>query len=242
MERQGAALAADTINAAFGLNSSYYSGDFLQIETHNGDLFEMLYPTLADRETHYVYGGGHDFSYGAGGTQPDSITINTVGSGQENLLAFRDSFGNLLFPYLADSFASALFSRSVSYDLTQAAALDIQCVLIELVERNLFYLIQHVPVMPAPMRETPDYQETLGQADVIREQSGKAPEGYVFMRGTLLESVDDDSFVYLLCSDVCYEAFLLEDGSYAAYIPERAVPESVVFSYEGVLLSQDIIN
>ena len=50
-------------------------------------------------------------------TNPDSITLNTVGGGEENLLAFRDSFGILLYPYLADSYANARFSRANAYTL-----------------------------------------------------------------------------------------------------------------------------
>ena len=78
-------------------------------------------------------------------TQPDAINLTTEGTGTGNLLCYRDSFGILLFPYLADSYASAKFSRLVNYDLTASA----DHVAIELVERNLRYLIQNVPISGA---------------------------------------------------------------------------------------------
>lgn len=239
---KGAALAADRLLASFGLESAYYNGDFSQSEAHNGDLYEMLYPTLADNERNPVYGEGHRFSCGAGGTKPDSITINTIGPGAGTLLAFRDSFGNLLYPFLADSFGSARFSRAVSYDLMQTGTLGAEYVLIELVERNLNQLVQNVPVMPAPVRETPVYQETSNRAEISQEQGGTVPEGYVLLKGRLAEPADDDSVIYLLCSGVCYEAFLLEDSGFAAYIPEEAAPESVVFVSGGVLISQTLTH
>lgn len=239
---KGAALAADCLNASFGLESAYYDGDFSQTVPHSGDLYEMLYPSLTDSEVDYIYGGGYDFSFGAGGTQPDSITINTIGPGEGTLLAFRDSFGNLLYPYLADSFASARFSRSVSYDLMQAGVLKADYVLVELVERNLDYLVTNVPVMPAPVRATPAFQQASGRVEISRVPGDKAPEGYVLLKGSLTELVDSDSPVYIVCGGICYEAFLLDGGGFAAYVPEQAAPESVLFISGGILLSQTVSN
>ena len=134
---KGAALGADAINRAFGVESDYFSGDFTATQSHTGDLYEMLYPAFADPEKNPVYGGELDFEYTTGATKPDSITLQTRGQGSTTLLAYRDSFGNLLYPYLANSYGDARFSRSTVYDLT----LGSDHVLIELVERNLRYLI-----------------------------------------------------------------------------------------------------
>lgn len=117
---KGAALAADLINSKFGKNTEYHSGDFSETAQHQGDLFTMLYPSLSDDELAPVFGDKLSFTYGSGGRKPDSLTINTLGSDVGNLLVFRDSFGNQLYPYLADSFASARFSRSLSFDLAEA--------------------------------------------------------------------------------------------------------------------------
>ncbi|MDD6188765.1 MAG: hypothetical protein PUB32_04200 [Clostridiales bacterium] len=213
---QGAALAADSINAAFGRESAYFDGDFSASVPHTGDLFEMLYPAGKDKETDPQYSPAIELEYEGSGVRPDSISIVAHGGGEGRLLAYRDSFGNNLYPYLADGFETARFSRATSYDLTGAGSVD--CVLIELVERNIDYLVQNVPVMPAPERAVPSVQKG-GEVSVIRSEGGKAPEGCVLVEGSLGEIAGE---VYIMCENVAYEAFLQQDGGFAAYIPADA--------------------
>lgn len=223
---KGAALAADLINTALGGGSDYYSDAFAQSESHSGDLYEMLYPAFTDSETNPVYGGELSFTHSGGGeVRPDSITIDTVGSGEGNLLAFRDSFGNLLYPYLADSSQSARFSRAVSYDLSQMATLGTDRVLIELVERNLDYLITYYPLMPAPERSLEGVSEAV--AEYTLNAKAKAPEGCVLVTGTLLEDCFNTSSIYVICGDTAYEAFCLAEGAFAAYIPAGSQPTGI---------------
>lgn len=225
---KGAALAADVINAAYGVESNYFSDSFSGSAAHTGDLYEMLYPAFPDPETDLVYGGNLRFTYTGSATKPDSITLQTQGQGSTRLLAYRDSFGNLLYPYLADSYGSARFSRSTAYDLT----LEADHVLIELVERNLRYLITYLPVIASPARDIPIPGEASGTARV-RLENGKAPEGYILVRGTLETEPDANSKVYVVCGGNTYEALLQKDNMFSAYVPEGAAPESVVYSAGG---------
>lgn len=213
---KGAALGADSINAAFGVDSDYFGGDFSQSEYHLGDLYEMLYPSFRDTEENPVYGGSLDFTYTGKASKPDSITLETAGNGAGSLLCYRDSFGNLLYPYLADSYGTCRFSRSVSYDLTQAG----ECVLIELVERNISYLYTNLPVMPAPQRAL-TLPEAAGTA-AIQSKSVKSPEGMYQIKGTLPVEADTDSAIYVICDGVAYEAFCQASGGYGAYVPGEA--------------------
>lgn len=138
---RGAALAADTILAAMGYDSSYFSGAFISAEPHRGDLYEMLLPTGSFRETAAVYSPG--FSYQLSGDPNGGNAHKIISScpGKEGtLLCWRDSFGISLYPYLADSFGSARFLRSSSYDLAEIERTGADFVLIELVERNLSQL------------------------------------------------------------------------------------------------------
>lgn len=221
---KGAALGADLINAAFGVESSYYQGDFSQKIPHDGDLYAMLYPAFTDPETDFVYGGQLHYEFTTSATRPDAIVLNTQGNGEKDLLAYRDSFGILLFPFLADSFSAARFSRSTAYDLTYEA----DCILVELVERNLRYLTQNLPVMPAP-QASPAIPETVsGSISATVLQRGD----WLQVKGQLPE-IDESSPIYLLCGDTAYEAFCLEQNGFGLNLAPECVPEYVVCTING---------
>ena len=227
-DSKGAALGADVINQGFGRESSYYWGAF-QWKNHQGDLYAMLYPAFQDPEEDQAYRGGLEFTYTGSGKKPDSITLETAGTGEGKLLAYRDSFGNLLYPYLAESFGEALFSRSTVYDLTVPA----DYVLIQLVERNIPYLITYVPVMPSPAVEIA-LPENAGGTVALETGKGKTPEGYVQLRGLAADAVGT---VYVVCGAITYEAFLLREGEFAVNVPVGATAEAIVYATDsGVCL------
>ena len=223
---RGAALAADEINAAFGRGSDYFSRPFDGEKAHRGDLYEMLYPAAGDPEKDPVSSQELRYTRKGSDTRPDSITIQTTGEGSGTLLDFRDSFGNSLYPYLADSFAEARFSRLTAYDLLLAEEMEADCVLVELVERNLVYILQNVPVMPAPERPLPEPAVTAEVVELKRSEGGRAPEGCVLWRGTLDKSLTGQA-VCLSSGNRCWAAFRLEGGGFAAYLPADAQPDTL---------------
>ncbi len=217
---RGAALAADGINAALGVESAWFYGDF-QNKVHQGDLYSMLYPAFADSEED-PSPGKLAFTHTGSGKTPDSITIGTQGQGTDSLLVYRDSFGNLLYPYLADTWGEAEFSRSTVYDLTKAA----DATVIQLVERNLMYLATYVPVMPAPAESISLPDKAAGTVEVTASQ-GKAPQGHTQWKGQLPEAAEK---AYILAEGTAYRAFLLKDHGFGANLPEGAVPEGVYYT------------
>ena len=201
-----------------GRESAYFDGDFSGAEPHTGDLYEMLFPAAADPETD-TPPAGLEFQEPEG-TRPDSITIETTGGESGSLLMFRDSFGELLYPYLADSFERAHFSRQSAYDLTKIGATQADVVMIELVERNIRWLMEQPAVFPAPEREEgiPDAAE--GEAFVSPARSG-APEGYIRVEGETAAQPDPDSPVYLqLDGGRMYEAWISGERTFTACLPE----------------------
>ena len=226
---RGAALAADEINRCLGRSSAYFSGDFSETAPHAGDLFEMRYPAASDGETDRVYGGALRYERAGTDTRPDAITISTASGGTGGLLMFRDSFGNSLYPYLADSFASARFSRATAYDLTLAEKLGADCVVVELVERNLRYLLRYTPLMPAPARAPTDGGTPRGEAALT---SGAGPEGFTVWQGTLPPEYAG-ARVFLRCADAAYEAFTGGDGRFSACLPDGETPDLVVARADG---------
>lgn len=226
---RGAALGADVINAAFGRESRYFAGDFSRNQPHAGDLYEMLYPAFTDTETDPVYGGELEYTFASSATRPDSITLVTQSGAEGSLLCYRDSFGNFLYPYLADSFGACRFSRSTAYDLT----LEADFVLVELVERNLEYLITYLPVMPAPQRQI---SLPAASGEIEAEMSAvQKPAGTILVQGTLPEEPDTDSPIYVVCQEGVYEAFCEQDGGFGAYLPEDVQIVGVAYKTGGTL-------
>ncbi len=135
---RGAALGADTILAALGRESDYFSHAFAQSGLHKGDLYEMLYPAFAGREAETVDLTGLFYTALTETNKGHAITIRTESErGAGKLLCYRDSFGIALYPYLADAFETAIFSRTADYDLSRFAAAEYDTVVLEIVERNL---------------------------------------------------------------------------------------------------------
>jgi len=227
---KGAALGADLINRSFGVQSAYFDEDFSRAIPHGGDLYAMVFPGAQDPETDPVYGAELNYTFTSKATQPDAVTLTTEGAGEGNLLCYRDSFGMLLFPYLADSYKTAKFSRSVSYDLTGGETY----VAIELVERNLRYLIQNVPVMPSPVRELELPAAYSGSAAVTQAEKARTASGCIQLTGQLPVKPDADSCVYVVCDGTVYEAFCLENDGFAVSVPEGVIPEALVYYIGGV--------
>ena len=158
------------------------------------------------------------------------MTIQTSGGAYgESLVMFRDSFGELLYPYFADTFSHAVFSRSMPYKLAELAS-EPAVVVIELVERNLDYLIQHPPIMPAPERTVPE-AKIVDAPLALTAAPASSPEGYVLVQGTLPVEPAEESAVYLCSGGRRWEAFLLEDNGFALYVPEAGLEDlRVVFT------------
>lgn len=140
---KGAALAADSILSAAGIESDFFKGTFKEGKNHTGDLYEMLYPSGEYTETDYVYSDGFTFREETNSRGGDAINFSTSCAGRNgSLLCWRDSFGNSLYPYLAEAFGNADFSRSFPYDPEKLKTGDYDTVVIEIVERNISWLAQ----------------------------------------------------------------------------------------------------
>lgn len=145
----GASIAADEINSAMGRESAFTEGMRATGISESGDLFEMLYPVSDWEEPDYEYGQGFKFEYASPFRSAEDIRIAThCETGDGSLLMFRDSFGNSLYSFMAESFENAIFSRENNYRLDFMAQNQAQYVVIELVERNLNYLVEYTPVFP----------------------------------------------------------------------------------------------
>ena len=186
-----------------------------------GDLAAMIYPA-EDAKDAQVY-SGYEFSYQYLGhfRALDDVTIQTAcENGQGELTMYRDSYGEAILPYMAESFASADFSRAVPYTVD---GLSGRTLVIEIVERNLGDLQKYAPVMAAPEADGSGAAE-CADVDIHIEQTGS--HTHVF--GT---ADGDNSRIFVTADGKTYEAFncfedrLLDregescDGGFSAYIP-----------------------
>ena len=118
---RGAALAHDTLIAGLGKTDQepFFDGSYHLGEPHLGDLYEMVYPTGTRTEEDAAYDREFAFSYARPIRSAEDQFIQTENPDRSgNLLMFRDSFGNLLHPYLADAYGQAAFSRAMPYTMS----------------------------------------------------------------------------------------------------------------------------
>lgn len=218
---QGAQLAAQALLRE--LNGAETTFDGLingQTTPHTGDLYEMVYPAGQETEQDTAY----DFTYAYDEKfhSADDITIHTANpDAQGSIFVYRDSFGINLHPFLAQSYGSACFSRNMPYRLTAVTAEQPDVLLVELVERNLNWLVERAPELPAPERTAVTAADT-GTLVQAQRADGRM-EGYFCLTGDLAgQNVSDDSPIYILTETGTYEASPCGEGAqpFTAYLPE----------------------
>ncbi len=230
---KGAAVAADLINQRFGKDTDYFGSSYSCTNDYTGDLYTMIYPAFAGKEPQPHYDGELNFRFTSKATQPDSITLLTESDNSGSLLVYRDSFGNLLYPYLADSYGSVRFSRSTSYDLT----LEADHIVVELVERNLDYLITYLPVMPSPVSTVAVPERVAGTLQITSNPRANTPDGCTQWTG--LADYEAGDTIYVITENGAYITFQTKDG-FGAYLPENEIPTDVVIGHAQDLLRYQI--
>lgn len=200
-----------------------------------GDLAAMIYPAEDAKDTQ-VY-NDYEFTYNYRGRFKglDDITINTIcETGEDTLLMWRDSYGEAILPYMAESYASAEFSRSVPYRMDNINGGD---VILEIVERNIGNLQKYAPVMEAPETETPAATALYsGDSYSFRsEQFGELTHLFGELPDKCFES--DKVSIVVTVGDKSYKAFNCfedqkldrsgesSDNGFSIYIPSAAYTE-----------------
>ncbi len=173
----------------------------------SGDLAEMIYPSDVPLDLQYY--SGYDFTYDYVGRFRgfDDISIKTTcENGEGNLLMYRDSFGEAIIPFMAESFAGAEFTRTVPYRTNSITDGTVDVVVMEIVERNLGNLQKYAPVMPAPER---DIQFTSAEyCGDVTIKCDESPQ-YSHIYGVLGEEFfgGDKVSIYVTINGITYEAF-----------------------------------
>jgi len=215
---KGAALGADCILGALGRDSDYFNSPFTVSPTHQGDLYAMLFPASDRLETDYALTKDFTFTYTSPFHSTDDMLISTACyNGTGSLLMFRDSSGRNLYPYLAQQYASASFSRSNNYELLDIAACHATDVIVELADRNLDYILKYPAVYPAPVRDVAVLSGALPVSTAVSVATDPTAADYSKITGVLPDDIAAESPVYLRIGGSVYEAMPAAD-SFTAWV------------------------
>lgn len=234
---KGAVMVRDALLEAGGKTHESY-GDFepVQETDYFGDLGLMLFPVGGRPESRLEYPVSNTWYYAEGESVEDQFVRTINGEGEGNLLMYRDSFGNSLLPYMAQTFAQAVFSRQVPYSMSDLVTYEPDIVIVEKVERHLPTLGTVPPLMSAPIREAGEEsiqaENSAATVQVSKEGSywkfeGTADQAYMDVESPVYLEVDDGNGAKL------YEAFCVSrsdavsgaanDYGYMLYISEVMV-------------------
>lgn len=235
---RGAALAHDMLVNVLGKSDAepFFNGEWHMEPIHHGDLYEMLYPAGRQMDDDAVFAREFRFVYNPEPRSVEDQRINTRCSGRSgSLLMFRDSFGNSLHRFLADSYKNAVFSRAMPYQMSLLDETGADTVILELVERNLHWLTERAPIFPAPVRGLQG-EPPLGDATAaFSAQANNQCPGCIRLDGSLSGSVDADSPIYVRFGSTLYEASPVgtaESGlPFTLYIPEETAGDSACVLY-----------
>lgn len=239
----GAALGHDAIVSYLGKTDTAYDPErFTPRRDHSPDLYAMLYPAGGELDVQLYPLWTQDFSYLRPIRSPEDQKINTRSeNGTGKLMMFRDSFGNTLHTFMAESYAEACFSRAMPYDLLLPDLEGADTLILEITERHLLWLAQRPPILPAPTRE-PDL-EGARKGESLCLSALDNGNGYKTLSGTLPRTPDWNSPVYLRLGDLTCEASPAgeTEADFAAMLPAtQSLSEVTVFYWaEGVLCQSE---
>lgn len=224
---KGALMAYDAITESLKQKHPDFDGCvFSERKDFTGDLEKMLKPENPSKDTEYDPDYAFAYHYL---TKTRSVEQSYIESenpdGTGSLYMFRDSFGNTLLPYFAETYHYAVFDKSSNYNLLQKQKYSADTVILEIAERNLPLISQSEPVFYAPECKTDQKQLVHVSAE---EVSG---DGWIKMTGALEEESimemksGQEAHILLRINDQFYEMTPQtidgNDYGFCGYFPEE---------------------
>ena len=152
---KGALLAYDRILTAAGkAHDDYSAAEVNRRKDHVGDLSRMMYPAGSEAEYDWYYGAEERYTYVTDTESVEDEYIQTTcPDAAGKLYMYRDSFGNALLPFMAAAYNEATFTKAFPMLLEKELdELRPDVFIMELVERNIDWLITRPPVFPSANR------------------------------------------------------------------------------------------
>ncbi len=207
---EGAMLAYNEIMTALGRKSIDPSTLEQGKAKHTGDVDSMLHPVFPDPEEQRVADLSSAYRFTSESTDVEENYFVTASESAENgtsLIMYRDSFGNNLIAPFAASYAQAVFTKLVPYDMSERMCAFAKDVVVERTERHLAYFSTNPPYILAPER---NIQESVGDAAGTASMRTTENGPYMVVEGNL-EGLDLDKVGHV------YVRVSLEDGSKKTY-------------------------
>ena len=176
-------------------------------DTWEGDLRKMLFPDSDKKDQQIDYDFTPTYNYVGRFRGLDDIMIRTAGNGNGSILMFRDSFGEAILPFIAESCETAMFSRAVPYKLDTLEQEHFDTVIVEIVERNLKNLRKKAPEMPSP--ECGELNAVEISSDIVSGFNCTEDQDMIKVFGSFGKDTAPESVgrIYLKANGKTYEAF-----------------------------------
>ena len=231
---KGALLAYNTLLDALDKpHDDYSAAQVTRKKDFVGDLSKMLYPDGGEPEYDSDYGTQSRFDYVTPTKSVEESFIKTGSAdGSGSLLMYRDSFGNSLLPFMASAYKNAAFTKAFPILLeSNLLSTKADTFVIELVERNLNWLVTSPPLMPSP-EVTAVKAKSIEKDSTVTARQNEFMPAYLELTCEVERSLlTEDSVIYLSVTDPqggtkTYECFTLADkngrGVFSAYINTAA--------------------
>ncbi len=234
---KGALMAYDSILSKLGkMHDDYSATESSRKKDFTGDLSKMIFPAGSEPEYNTYYGAENRIKYVTDTKSVEDSFIKTeCADASGSLYMYRDSFGNSLLPYFASAYKTATFTKSfpmmLEIDFEEAKP---DTFVMELVERNLNWLIVNPPVISAPEVTFLKINGNMsGDVNAKTSECEYSPL-YTDISGNVkCGDLQDNAEFYVSVTDAqgkssVYEAYSIctDESEYAfkAYLPSEVIP------------------
>lgn len=209
--QKGALIAYNSILDAIDYEHDHLrSLKAIRTKEEIGDLNKMIYPVTAKPEWNYQYQYKENYKYITDTKSVEDAWIETENSkGNGKLLMFRDSFGNTLLPFMANTFQKSYFSKGTPYQIeSYFEKYTPELVIVEKVERNIDDFAKEPPIMSAPEVKLNNNMKLINTKTMINVEELEYDPSYWKISGYIdKDYVKDHTNIFISIDDKVYEAF-----------------------------------
>lgn len=208
------AYRAIMANIASGVNYDEYKDiAYTKANDYGGDVHYFVLPSVKGGEERIIL----DYKTNYKPDRPvnldrDVVSSTTSSVNDFRLIMFRDSFGKALFPLIASNVGRAYISREFPYNMSYIEKEQPNAVVAELVERNIPWLIDSAPNMPAIKR---GIVGAMAEEELGAKAYAKVTKNEIFINGYIDPDKIDHSkmSIYIsLSNGETFEAFPILDA------------------------------